>query len=80
MVSQEAARYISPLCLTQGHLKAVAWKERVNNFNSNVVKLLQMIDGMSLFTKVFPFAISKNLHYKRALLCEVHHFLRWIFS
>lgn len=35
MVSQEAAHYISPLYLTQGHLKAVAWKERVNNFTAD---------------------------------------------
>lgn len=74
MVSQEAAHYVlSSLSFTQGHVKVVAWKERVDNFNSKATKLLQTAYGMSCFSKVFPSAIGRSLHYKRAVSCEVHN-------
>lgn len=52
----------------------VAWKERVDNFSSKAAKLPQVEYGMSYFTKVFPSAIGRSLHYKRSVLCEVHTF------
>lgn len=40
------------------------------------MKLLQMAYGLSYFSKVFPSAIGRSLHYKRAVSCEVLFFFR----
>lgn len=54
----------------------MAWKERVDNIISKATKLLQTAYGMSYFSKVFPSAIGRSLHYKRAVLREVHNFFQ----